>query len=261
LRGSKKQGALNVHLLSALSQRLGLTLFEQAVDDHTNEIGGITQLLNGLILQGKIITCDALLTQRKVAETIVEEGGDYVMVVKENQPELLSIVAGAIEGVAFYSQTAELAESLDCGHGRIEERKLLTSCVLSGQEEIWPGLEQVFQIERQIVEKKSGKGRQEIIYGVTSLNRKQASAADLLKLVRGHWQIETRSHWVRDVTFGEDHSQVRKGNLPQAMAALRNTAIGLMRVAGESNIAKACRRFAAQPWQALALMGIYPKTE
>lgn len=261
LRASKKQGALNAHLLSALSQRLGLTLLQQAVADKTNEIGVIEALLKGLFLQGKIVTCDALLTQRKVAKTIVDEGGDYVMVVKENQPELRAIVEGAIAGIPFYREETEVGASLDCGHGRIEERKLVATSVLSGQEEIWPGLEQVFQIERQIVEKKSGKGRREVVYGVTSLSREQASANELLKYVRGHWQIENRLHWVRDVTYGEDHSQVRKGNLPQAMAALRNTAIGLMRLAGETNIAKACRKYAAQPWQALRLIGIQQKTE
>jgi predicted transposase YbfD/YdcC len=247
--------------LSALSQRLGLTLLQQAVEDKTNEIGVIEELLKGLFLQGKIVTCDALLTQRKVAQQIVDEGGDYVMVVKENQPELRAVVEGAIAGIPFYREEADRAESLDCGHGRIEARKLVATNVLSGQEEIWPGLEQVFAIERQIMEKKSGKERREVVYGVTSLSREQATAKELLKLVRGHWQIENRLHWVRDVTYGEDHSQVRKGNLPQAMAALRNTAIGLMRLAGESNIAQACRRFAAQPWQALVLIGIQQKTE
>ena len=261
LRASKQQGALNAHLLSVLSQRLGLTLLQQAVADKTNEIGVIQELLKGLFLQGKIVTCDALLTQRKVAKTIFSEGGDYVMVVKENQPELRAIVEGAIEGIPFYREEAEVAESLDCGHGRIEERKLVATSVLSGQEEIWPGLEQVFQIERQVVEKKSGKARREVVYGVTSLSREEASAKELMNYVRGHWQIENRLHWVRDVTYGEDQSQVRKGNLPQAMAALRNTAIGLMRLAGERNIAKACRKYAAQPWQALRLIGIQQKTE
>ena len=75
-------------------------------------------------------------------------------------------------------------------------------------------------------------------------------------LVRGQWQIENKSHWVRDVTFDEDRSQVRCGNIPQVMAALRNTAIGLLRWAGHTNIAAACRRLAAQPVQALALIGI-----
>jgi predicted transposase YbfD/YdcC len=202
-----------------------------------------------------------LLTQRKVAKRIVSEAGDYVMTVKENQQELLAIIEGAIEGIAFYRQEAEVAETLDCRHGRIESRKLVSTSVLSKQEEIWPGIEQVFQIERHCVEKKSGKESVEVVYGVTSLSREKAGAEELLQLVRGHWQIENQSHWVRDVIYGEDHSQVRIGNIAQAMAALRNVSIGLMRVAGEGNIAKACRKFAAQPWHALALIGISPKTE
>ena len=82
------------------------------------------------------------------------------------------------------------------------------------------------------------------------------TSSRLLELVRGHWQIENTSHWVRDVTFDEDRSQVRCGNIPQCMAALRNTAIGLLRWAGHTNIAAACRRMAAQPAQALALIGL-----
>ena len=89
----------------------------------------------------------------------------------------------------------------------------------------------------------------------------RASAAALLNLARGQWSIENKSHYVRDVTFDEDRSQVRTGNIPQIMAALRNTAIGLMHWAGESSIAAACRRFAAQPWSALALLGISRTTE
>jgi len=86
-----------------------------------------------------------------------------------------------------------------------------------------------------------------------SLTPEQAGSARLLELVRCHWYIENRSYWVRDVTFGEDHSQVRCGNIPQVMAALRNLVIGLMRWL---NIAAACRYFAAQPWNALEAMGI-----
>jgi len=122
-------------------------------------------------------------------------------------------------------------------------------------------LAQVFAIERRVTRKSSGAERAEIVYGVTSLSRERASATQVLELVRGHWHIENKSHWVRDVTFDEDRSQVRVSSLPQVMAALRNTAIGLMRVAGETNIAAACRRFAAQPWSALALIGIIQRTE
>jgi predicted transposase YbfD/YdcC len=107
-----------------------------------------------------------------------------------------------------------------------------------------------------VIKKKSGQHRKQTVYAVTSLDQKRAGAEGLLKIVRGHWTIENKSHWVRDVTMDEDRSQVRCKNIPQVMAALRNTAIGLMRSSGETNIAAACRRFAAQPWNALALIGI-----
>lgn len=259
LRGSKKQGALNPHLLSVLSHHTGLTLFQHSVEEKTNEIGAISSVLKSLILEGKIVTVDALLTQRKVAEEILKKGGEYVMTVKENQPQLRSIIEGAIEGIPFYWEEAVSVETIDSGHGRIEERKLVVTSVLSGQEEIWPGIEQVFRIERrrQLWNKES----EEVEYGVTSLRREEIRAEELMKVIRGHWAIENKSHWVRDETYGEDKSQVRKGRIGQAMAAMRNTAIGLMRVSGEVNIAKACRRLAARPWEALALIGIHQKTE
>ena len=97
-----------------------------------------------------------------------------------------------------------------------------------------------------------------MVYGVTSLGPHQAGPERLLSLVRQHWQIENNVHGVRDVTFDADRSQVRCGSIPQVLAACRNTAIALMHWAGETNIAAACRRFAAQPWSALTLIGIRP---
>lgn len=114
----------------------------------------------------------------------------------------------------------------------------------------------MFRLERQVILKKTGEVREEVVAGVTSLEPERADAARLLALGRGHWTIENRSHWVRDVTFDEDRSQVRCGNIPQVMAALRNTVVGLMRWAGYTNMAAACRRFAAQPQAALHLIGI-----
>ena len=256
LRGSKKQGAPAAHLLSALGHRLGLTLLQVAVADKTNEIRAIQELLRGLILKDKVITVDALLTQREVAQTILAQGGDYVMVVKENQPSLLAQVEGAIAGVDFYTQEPQTAETLDCGHGRIEQRQIITTSVLADCQ-VWPGLNQAFRIDRRIVEQKSGKARREAVYGITSLSRERAAAAVVLAINREHWSIENKSHWVRDVTYDEDRSQVRKGSIPQVLAALRNTTISLLRWSGASNIAAACRRFAAQPWAALALIGIH----
>jgi len=98
--------------------------------------------------------------------------------------------------------------------------------------------------------------RNETVYGITSLTAWQANPADVLAFNRGHWSIENREHYVRDVTFDEDRSTVRAGALPQVLAALRNLAIGVLRCAGEANIAAATRRCAAQPWHALALIGL-----
>jgi hypothetical protein len=145
-------------------------------------------------------------------------------------------------------------ETLDAGHGRIEKR-CLTACDELPHYMDWPGVKQVFMAERSTTVKKTGEYYAETVYGITSLAPEQADASRLNSLVRGHWHIENRSHWVRDVTFDEDRSQVRSGNIPQVMAALRNTAIGLMRWAGETNIAAACRMFAAKPRLALKLIG------
>src|SRR2546425_3553951 len=254
LRGSRKQGAPGVHLLSALSHHVGLTLAQQAVDAKTNEITQVETVLRQIVLQDRVVTMDTLLTQRHVAQTIVDEGGDYVMVVKENQPQLPADIAFVFT-LPPAGDRQETARTVDIGHGRIEQRNVTTSEALVGYSE-WPGLAQVFELGRYVMFQKTGKERVEVVYGVTSLSPARATPERLLALVRGQWQIENKSHWVRDVTFDEDRSQVRCGNIPQVMAALRNTAIGLLRWAGHTNIAAACRRLAAQPVQALALIGI-----
>ena len=154
-----------------------------------------------------------------------------------------------------WGDVQETASPVDLGHGRIEQRTLTASTALAGLS-LWPGLAQVFQLERQVIRKKTGEERYEVVYGVSRLVAERTTPSQLLALVRGQWQIEHRSPWVRDVTCDEDRSQVRGGSIPQVMAALRNTAIGLLRAAGYTNIAAACRRFAAQPDLALALIGI-----
>jgi predicted transposase YbfD/YdcC len=234
---------------------MGVTLAQQAVDDKTNEIAVVVDLLRHLVLEGRIVTMDALLTQRQIAQQIVAAGGDYVMVVKEKQPQLLDDIATVFALAPLVGEQRTTAATVDLGHGRIEQRELQTSTILAGYSD-WPGLAQVFRLERQVILKKTGEVREEVGAGVTSLTPERAEAARLLALVRGHWSIENRSHWVRDVTFDEDRSQVRCGNIPQVMAALRNTVVGLMRWAGYTNMAAACRRFAAQPQAALHLIGI-----
>ena len=254
LRGSKKQGAPGTHLLSALAHHVGVTLAQHAVDDKTNEIAAVESLLCQLVLEGRIVTMDALLTQRPVAQTIVDKGGDYVMIVKENQPRLLADIE-LVFTLPPLGDQQDTARTVDIGHGRIEQRNITTSKALVGYSD-WPGLAQVFELGRHVITQKTGEERVEVVYGVTSLSPGRATPERLLALVRGQWQIENQLHWVRDVTFDEDRSQVRCGNIPQVLAALRNTAIGLLRWAGHTNIAAACRRLAAQPLQALALIGI-----
>jgi predicted transposase YbfD/YdcC len=254
LRGSRKQGAPGVHLLSALAHHVGLTLAQQAVDDKTNEITQVETVLRQLVLKDRVCTMDALLTQRHVAQAIVDAGGDYVMTVKENQPQLRADIE-LVFTLPPVGDRQATARTVDLGHGRIEQRNITTSEALVSYSD-WPGLAQVFELGRHVIVQKTGAERIEVVYGVTSLPPERATPVRLLELVRGQWHIENKSHWVRDVTFDEDRSQVRCGNIPQVMAALRNTAIGLLRWAGHSNIAAACRQLAAQPAQALALLGI-----
>jgi hypothetical protein len=120
----------------------------------------------------------------------------------------------------------------------------------------WPGRAQVLALGRPVITQKTGQARVEVVYGVTSLRPERATPGRLLELVRGQWQLANTSHGVRDVPCEEDRSQGRCGHIPHVMAALRNTAIGLLRWAGHTNIAAACRQLAAQPAQALALIGI-----
>lgn len=254
-KGSYNRGCGVPHFLSAVAHGLGLTLAQCGVDRKTNEIGVVHEVLKSLVLEGRIVTMDALLTQRKVARDILERGGDYVMIVKENQEGLSDDVKTVFHGPFSHLLKKSSDETLNMGHGRIEERHITVSAELSGYSD-WPGLEQVFQLTRKATIKKTGKVRKETVYGITSLTPEEASPSRLLELVRCHWHIENKSHWIRDVTFGEDASQVHCGDAPQVMAALRNTAIGLMRWAGKTSIVSACREYAAQPGMALELIGI-----
>ena len=241
-RGSQHQGALNVRLLLALSHRLGLTLGQKAVDDKTNEITHVISLLRDLVLKGRIFTMDALLTQRAIAQIRlrrIEGGGDYVMLAKGNQPNLEADVALVFAEPPEDDHQLQ-AESVDRAHGRIERRRLIVSAALADYSD-WPGLKQVFRIDRETLLRSTGEIRRQTVYGVTSLDRTRADAQRLLMLTRHHWLIENRSRWVRDATFDEDRSQVRRGSTPGVMAAFRCTAIGLLGLASESNPPQADR--------------------
>ena len=153
--------------------------------------------------------------------------------------------------VAETSQTSAHAD-------RVETRTLRASTALNGDLLGWAGLGQVLWLERRVWQRGRGETL-ESACAITSLLPAQAIAEELLALWRGHWGIETRLHDVRDVTLGEDACRVRTGAAPQALAAVRNTVIALVRLAGGANVAAALRRFAARPAEALAAIGVtYP---
>ena len=146
-------------------------------------------------------------------------------------------------------------QTIDKGHGRHETRTIWVSTQFVQYIPL-PYVRQFFTVKREVVHLKSKKHTIEFAHGITSLPPEKASPEQILDYNRGHWSIENKSHYVRDVTFDEDRSQVRSGNGPQMMAFLRNFTIGLIRLAGLPNIASALRDFAAQPWKALYLLGL-----
>ena len=222
-------------------------------------MGVAPELLKGVSLQGKVVTGDALYSQRKLVQQIRDAGGHYLVVVKKNQLTLYQdielLFAQPPEDEVFAS-----AETQNRHGDRREIRRLWASTALRGYLD-WPGVEQVCKVER-ISESKENRTEQ-VRYVITDLGT-EVSPEDLMRHVRGHWGIENRLHYVRDVTFGEDASQVRKQAAPEVMAALRNVTIGILRKAGWQNISgKRASRLAAalrhNGWKkhsALELLGI-----
>lgn len=146
-----------------------------------------------------------------------------------------------------------MASTTDKGHGRLEKRTLRLTASLTKHQD-WAGLAQGFELVRERTVR--GVTTVEVVHGITSLKREEADARRLLGLVRGHWGIENRLHYVRDVTLGEDHSRVRKGSAPQVLAAVRNAVIHLLAGVDAPSNAAAIRRFNARPEEALALLDL-----
>lgn len=193
------------------------------------------------------------------------------MSVKANQPQFLQDIKGLLAQVnkgqahpfrptcvqavgEARPQRVQDAQSLGLAHGRVERRTLRLLALSPSQRQLWPGAEQVFAIERCITHKKSGKTSCEVVCGVTSLPPDQANAATLLELVRAHWGIENRSHWIRDVLWQEDQGRAHTGHLPQVLATFRNLALPLLRRIHPTNLAHAARKCAANPQLAFNLL-------
>lgn len=260
MRGTIEPGQTHgVYLLAAYVPGVGIVLGQEAVANHENELVVVPDLLESLDLAGVVVTGDALFTQRELSQHIVDAGGDYLWVVKDNQETLRQDIERLFAPECCPPATNELktdflvARQTDKAHGRLEQRTLTASSLLASYLD-WPEVQQVFKLERHTCYLKSGKHSQETFYGITSLSLADASPGRLLTLKRQHWLIENRLHYCRDVTFREDRCRLRTGQSPRTMAILNNLTLSLLRLAGFHRIPDARRYFDAHPLQAVRLL-------
>ncbi len=248
---SAEQGP--VHLLSLYETSTGTVLAQHQVREKENEISAVKTWLQAFQVQDRIVSADAMHTQRYFCAMLRRFQSHYLLIAKKNQPQMYEDLQLFFEDPEADHSGWQSAKSCNKGHGRLESREITTSTDLTSFfERDWQDIAQVFRLQRSVIRK--GKTSQEVVYGLTSLPPKQADPARLLHLNRAHWQIENRLHWRRDVTLGEDHSQVRKGQAPQVLAALDNAVLSLADALHISNLAAQMRTFAAHPEQALALL-------
>src|SRR5262249_15473296 len=249
-----------LHLLAAYLPGEGLVLMQLVVEQaKENEIGVAPQLLQRLDLRNKVVVGDAMHTQRDVSLQIVAAGGDYVWVVKDNQPttrqaiEQLFAPVPVAPGWNNPPTDFQTAHTLTKAHGRLEERRLTASSLLNSYLD-WPGLAQVFKLERCFTTLATGAVHHEIQYGLSSLTAAEASPDRLLQIVQSEWGIENGLHYRRDVTFHEDHTRITHKPLGRVMAAINNLLIGLLNHHGFHNHAHARRLLDADPAKALTLI-------
>ncbi|HET7474794.1 MAG TPA: ISAs1 family transposase [Dermatophilaceae bacterium] len=246
-RGSRCGQGRAVHLFAALDQHTGTVLGQVAVDAKTNEINAFGPLLDRIDITGAVITADALHTQRGHVDYLTGRGAHYILVAKANQPTLYD----QLRSIPWKDIPAA-DTTTGKGHGRRESRTVKLTEVRAGID--FPGARLAIQVIRTRNRPGQVRATKETVYAITSLSHDDATATQLADAIRGHWSIEVL-HWIRDVTFAEDLSQIRTGAGPQVMAGLRNLAVSLHRLAGQTNIAAACRRVNRYPERVLSLIG------
>lgn len=261
MRGTIPAGhSHGVHLLAAYLPQEGWVLAQVEVGRKENEIPAAARLLKTLDLRGKIVTGDALLAQRGLSLQIIQAGGEYVWIIKDNQPETAEALARlfapepVVKGFSPASHDEfEVATTVEKNHGRMEWRTL-TASPASPTWLNWPGVAQVFRLERRFLRVKDGQVEHEVVYGVTSLTAAEASPDRLLGLVREHWGIENGLHYRRDDTLKEDRCTLRRGQAAPAIATFNNLVLGLLLPRGVTNLPDARREFDANPKAAMALI-------
>jgi predicted transposase YbfD/YdcC len=204
----------------------------------TNEIKMAIPLLEAIDIEGKEVSADALLTQRKLADYLVRQRkAHYHFTVKGNQP-------GILQDLELYFQNrgqAHFVEHTPPDHGRIETRKVWTTTELNDYLD-FPHVGQAFVVERHCIEKKTGETSREIAYGLTSRTPQQADPQRVLKVNRGHWTIENSCHYILDWNYDEDRSRIRTGHGPENITRLRRFAIGVIKSHGARSVAQKMRQ-------------------
>ncbi len=258
----KKEEAGGEYLLSVYDVEQAKVMSQVEVGRKENEITKAAHALKGVEIAQKVVTGDAIHTQRGISRQILEAQGDYVWPVKENQLRLYqniqSLFAPEYPKPGFGKIPTDFltARTVNKGHGRIETRTITTSEMLNSYSG-WPGLAQVYRLERHFDWRRNGRTIRtscQVEFGITSLTRQQASPLQLLNIRRAHWGIETGLHYRRDVTLKEDATRMTVGNAAQVMASLNNLVLALIRQAKFHNAAQARRWFAAHIDKAFILL-------
>lgn len=251
--GHAKEGQPAVHLLSLYECESGIVLAQAAVKSKENEITAAIAFLHPVLVKGRIISTDAMHTQKKWCAGVDAYDGYYLTVAKENQPGVLQDLVDFFADKDLDGGEWQYHREVQKGHGRLEVREIWTSTQMNAWfEGEWAGIAQIFKIRRYV--KKGKQEHEEIVYGFTNLPRKKAGPKRLLALNQRHWSIENRLHYRRDVTLGEDACQVRVKGAPQALAALNGGILAFMDWLQVTNVASAMRHFCAHPHEALQLL-------
>ncbi len=240
LRGSACGGDPGDHLLAALDHVHGAVLGQVEVGAKTNEIPMFPVLLDRIDITGAVITADAMHAQRGHATYLAGRGAHFLLTVKRNQPGLHAQLAALP-----WRQVPVADDTRERGHGRDERRVIKVTAVAAGL--AFPHAAQAIQIVRRRRISGKKKWSRETVYAITSLTAIQATPAELAAIIRGHWAIEDRLHWIRDMDYDEDRSQVRTASGPRVMATMRNLALTILRLAGHASIAAALRHQARLP--------------
>jgi predicted transposase YbfD/YdcC len=227
LCGAKSKGIKSpVHMVSAWANDNNLVLGQVRVNDKSNEITAIPELLDKLMIKGNIITIDAMGTQTNIVEKIIKNEADYILAVKDNQKQLLEEIKDEFK----FGKEIGLVTNIDIGHGRIETRKcsvISNFLFIENKDDKWKKLNQIIRIESIREFKNSDKPTEKATrYYISSLMN---NATEYQKNIRSHWGIENKLHWTLDVSFSEDSSRKRNKNAAQNYSVLLKIALNLLK--------------------------------